>query len=277
MRMLHGMATQESAQDSAEVVDATLSVKEAAARANVNEYTVRRAHQKGLLKRCNAKGEPPRFNLEVVQDWIAMREGYTEAPTARTSHDEIELAKADALTNLVSQSQGHTEHAWTEARLMVVETRKAMLELLSQARDENARLRVRIDTLEKAKDDVDAALEELRANAYDVEIAKGEAQKNVEKNKTMMDLVKLLAPAAIASILPAGPGKESVRETGMLSFFESLTQEQRDTIMGTLGGVLTADQVTALMLMLSRAEAKKHASEAKSEPKKDETPPPGGG
>jgi hypothetical protein len=263
--MLCPMANVEKTGTAEDGSDGLLSMQEVADRARVTTYTIRRAVKAGVLRRANANlRKPPRFSEEAVLDYIAEREGGTGTALVATggglqTKEAVELARADALTSMVAQSHGHTENAWTQVNAMVSEMRRHSGDMLAAAHAENERLRGRITHLEEAHDDVQAALDKLREHAFDVEVAKGQAEVNKRRNETAMGVVKLLAPAVMGALL-GGPAGDVAKEGAMSNLFDSMSQEQKDIVMQSLSGVFSADQMAALMLILSKAAAKERVA-----------------
>lgn len=236
----------------------TYSVNEAAEKAGVTGHTIRRAVKAGIMKRCNAnKKQPPRFSEEELLNYIASRDtdaGPTALATLQQQGVTAEVQRADAMTNMVSQAQGHTEHAWDQTRQMVIEFRRGASDMLGMAHTENEKLRERIGKLEVERDDVVAAADKLREHLFSEKIAEGVNAANLKKTEAAMQLLRLLAPAVISRFAPGA------KDVALGTLFESINEEQTALLMQACAGILNADQQTALFLTLQRFDAKNRSA-----------------
>ena len=255
-----------------EAKDVTYSIKEVAARAGVTEHAVRKAHREGRLKRCNAVSQRALFSQDELDRFMASRERESRpvmrprAALVRPA-EQIQMARADAVTNLVGQSQEHTEHAWDQARLLVESHRKASGDLVEGLLRENQRLTARVEKLELHQDEAHLFIETRLKAQYDEVLARAEAERIREVGKEGLKIARVAAPALLARLF----GGERMNQGAFRAFVDSLSDEQRDAIFDKLGDVLQPEQAASLMTLLSSWDAG-----AKKEGANDTDRPPAG-
>ncbi len=254
-----------------------LSIKEVAHRASITEHAVRKALREGRLRRSNPASERAMFSAKEVERFIeerAERAAQVMRPKTlaivRKPSEQMQLAKVDAMTEFVAQSQQHTEHAWDQTRMMVDAVRKS-LELVNESKDRIIELQqARIEKLEVLADDYRKAMDAIRENQFNQTIADAEAQVVKERGRALIELAKMAGPAVLFRVF----GGDKLAQGAFGKFVESLSDDQRDKIFGVAGEVLKPDQVGVLMALLSGFDKPANTNHTNGAAGDTERPPP---
>lgn len=251
--------------------DGTLSVTEVAERLGMGPHGVRKALRERRITRCNSRLEPARFTLEEVERFAAARES-GERTNLATPSEEIQLAAADSVGAMMKQAQDHAiEFARVSLETMKHRdqvTERERTNLLASLLRENERLTKRVETLEERNDEVNAALDLLREQKHNDQVTLAETDSIKKKTETAIGIAKVVLPALAARIF----GGEQLTQGAMMGILKSLTNEQRDQLMQSMHGILTNDQLMALMTLLAEWSAKE--SKQAQDEAKEKAPPP---
>jgi hypothetical protein len=227
--------------------------------AGVTKHAVRLALREGRIRRCNSLTEKrPKFSQQEAEFYLAAVQTGGRRPLTRRPSEQVEVAKADAVTNLVSQAQGHTEEMSRLVVGMVKEMRMSAVEMSRSKDDTISHLRKRLEALEEQIDNYNKAMAAIRESQFNKIVAEGEAEKKRQQGKAMYDLAMLVGPAVLGRLL----GGAELQQSAFGRIVKSMTDEQRLRLFEAAGGILTQDQSMALMTLLADFESKESKEKA---------------